>query len=91
MKSLHKCSLLLLTMIALPACQFLDTHAKNWGLLRTGDSREQVIHLLGEPTKVIGLELSMASVEQCSWKVPGGRTYVAHFAMNRLIAKFTFD
>jgi hypothetical protein len=90
-KPLTNRAIALFAAIALSACQLPDPYAKDWGLLRVGDSRQQAVHLLGEPSKVTAVEVSVVTVEQCAWKAPGGRTYLAHFVMDRLVAKSVID
>jgi hypothetical protein len=88
---INKIKLSILITAALSACQMMDQHAQSWSQLRVGDSRQQAVLLLGEPSKVTALEVPLVSIEQCAWKAIGGRTYIAHFAMNHLVAKSVID
>ena len=91
--AVKKFALTLTTLMfaGLVGCHMPDPYAKNWELLQIGSTRQQAMQLLGDAAKVTAFEIPLVSVEQVTWRTVAGRTYLAHFAVNRLVAKSIID
>ena len=77
--------------LAFTGCNLVDPYAAPWSQLSVGDSRARAEQVMGKPTNVHSVEVPLVKLEQVFWRVPGGRLYVLHFALDRVVAKTVLD
>lgn len=60
----------LLPLLVLAACNALDPYVNNFDRVEVGDTRNEVIAVLGEPASTNRIEVPLIRLESLAWKSP---------------------
>ena len=76
---------------AVGGCALLDQYSDAWRRVGIGDSRDQVVQVMGQPGTQRSIELPLIQLEQMTWRSLGGKVYLMHFAFGRAVTKVVVD
>lgn len=86
--SINKKITMLVCVVILSGCTYLDRYNKAFNTVSVGDSPERVVIVMGSPDDEKVLTIAMLEVKQMIWKsYLGNKGYVVYYFKGHVVAK----
>lgn len=81
-------SAFVVSLLLLGGCNKLDPYADAFAKVEIGDTRAEVIELMGQPSVENSVEVPLVKMETLSWHSPvNSRDYHVEMALNHVVSK----